>query len=393
MSTTVKFFHSDMQGAPALSGTAGALIGVLDACLVNGWGTAAVDGIAIAGGVGTVTRAAGHPFEPDNVAEIAGATVSGGSINGLQKVLTTTGTTWTFDATGLADQSATGAPTHKVASAGWTKPFSAANLAVYRAPDVDGTRFYLRVDDAGTTSGRVVGYETMADVNTGTGPFPTPTQAAGGAYWPKSNTANATVRSWVLVGNGKSFYLAVNWLAAAGASSQFGMCAAFGDLVPSGSTDAYRAFLHGPDASIVSSAPGGAGTAYELDASVAAGNSTTVARSFSGLGGAVRVTRGFQSFVNSAGNYRSGATGASLLTFPNQSDGGMYVAPAAAIEETSYCYRGSFPGFYAIPQSVGANVFGLRGRIQAVTGLPNRNLRVLNSQSGCWAFDVTGPWA
>lgn len=34
--TSVKYLHSAMPGAPVLSGTAGSLISVLDACLVNG---------------------------------------------------------------------------------------------------------------------------------------------------------------------------------------------------------------------------------------------------------------------------------------------------------------------------------------------------------------------
>ena len=33
--TGVKYFHSELPGAPVLSGTAGSLQAVLDACLVN----------------------------------------------------------------------------------------------------------------------------------------------------------------------------------------------------------------------------------------------------------------------------------------------------------------------------------------------------------------------
>ena len=35
----VKYIHSDMRGAPVLSGTPGAMIGVLDAFLITGFGT------------------------------------------------------------------------------------------------------------------------------------------------------------------------------------------------------------------------------------------------------------------------------------------------------------------------------------------------------------------
>src|SRR5690606_26703121 len=111
--TSVKFYHSQMTGAPVLTGQAGKLIDVLDAVLVNGWGLATVDSVVIASGIATVTRASGHPFEAAGVALIADATVTGGSINGEQRVLSATATTYTFDATGIADQTATGTITHK----------------------------------------------------------------------------------------------------------------------------------------------------------------------------------------------------------------------------------------------------------------------------------------
>src|SRR5574337_1832659 len=213
--TTVVYFHSAMTGAPSLAGQAGTLIAVLDACLVNGFGAGTVDAVVISGGVATVTRSAGHSFEVGTVALISGATVSGGSINGRQRVLAVTSSTWTFDATGLADQSATGTITAKLAPAGWTKPFSGTNLAAYKG-DVTGTGCLLRVDDTGGTVGRVVGYESMTDVNTGSGPFPTSTQISGGGSLGKSSTADATARPWMIFADDRTFYICVNWSVAAG---------------------------------------------------------------------------------------------------------------------------------------------------------------------------------
>src|SRR5574337_410841 len=178
--TTVVYLHSAMTGAPSLTGQAGSLIALLDACLVNGFGAGAVDSVVIACGVATVTRSAGHPFAVNSVAAISGASVSGGSINGRQRVLAITGTTWTFDATGLADQSATGAIIAKLASAGWEKKYSGTNLAAYRSLAPDATGCLLRVDDTGANSARVVGYESMTSITTGSGPFPTDTQFGGG---------------------------------------------------------------------------------------------------------------------------------------------------------------------------------------------------------------------
>lgn len=102
---TVRVYHSTDSSAPVLSGQVGALIGVLDAILVNGYGSKA--------------------------------------------------------------------------AVGWTKAFSGTNMAAYKQ-SAGSNQLYLRVDDTNATDARVVGYETMSDVNTGTGPFPTATQQSGG---------------------------------------------------------------------------------------------------------------------------------------------------------------------------------------------------------------------
>lgn len=94
-----------------------------------------------------------------------------------------------------------------VTQLGWTKPFSGTNKAVYKQPA--GTNgFYLRVVDAGTTnqSARARGYETMADVDTGTGAFPTTTQETGdGVIFGKSQSASNG--QWRCITDGKIFYL------------------------------------------------------------------------------------------------------------------------------------------------------------------------------------------
>ena len=74
--TNVKLIHSGMAGAPTLANVAGNLVSVLNAALVDGFGLNAVDSLVIAGGVATVTRTAGHPFDVDSVALIAGATTT-----------------------------------------------------------------------------------------------------------------------------------------------------------------------------------------------------------------------------------------------------------------------------------------------------------------------------
>lgn len=163
-------FRSTDGGAPSLTGTVGALIGILDACLV----------------------------------------------------------------TGLS----------------WTKDYSGTNRAVYRAPS--GIRDYLDVNDNGpdatqlAKNATLVGYETMTAVGAGTRPFPDTSQTAVGAGFRKSNTADATVRPWYLIGDDRSFYLAAD-PSVSGAGGTFGAGAGmmtFGEIYSHLSADLNRTILN-----------------------------------------------------------------------------------------------------------------------------------------------------
>lgn len=393
MSNTVKYFHSDMAGAPVLNGTAGAMIGVLDACLVNGWGSGTVDSVVIAGGIATVTRGAGHPFEPDMVAEIAGATVTGGSINGQKKVLSVAGNTYTFDATGIANQTATGTITQKIASLGFTKAFTGTNLAAYRSSDATGTQFYLRVDDTGTQDARVVGYESMTSVDVGDRAFPTEAQLSGGMFWPKSNAATSDARRWVLFGNSKFFILCVRWSDNTGGA--FSAIASFGDFLPVGSSDTYRCVLNGAAASPVGSSPGSLTSGIEMDTATSAGNNLNIARTFTGLGQPITGRLSFPTLaVGTTSSVRSGDTSSGgLAAFPNGPDGGLYASQMLVGELTAEVLRGRIPGLYAFPQKIGSSAFAHREKVSSIAGLAGRKLMVLNSNIGCFGIDITGPWA
>ena len=123
MPNSVRFYDSTMSGAPALSGTAGALIGVLDGCLVDGFGSVTVNSLVVASNVATATVSAGHQFamigNTGPVIRIEGATPSG--LNGDWRVTVTGATTFTFATTGISDQTATGMITAKRAPAGFEK--------------------------------------------------------------------------------------------------------------------------------------------------------------------------------------------------------------------------------------------------------------------------------
>ena len=397
LDTTVKIFHSGMSGAPVLSGTAGSMIGVLDACLVNGWGTATVDSVVIASGIATVTRGAGHPFEEDMVCEIAGASVTGGSLNGERKVLSVVSATqYTIDAEGIPNQTATGTITHKVAAAGWAKAFSGTNLAAYRANDVTGNRFYCRVDDTGTQTARARGYETMTAISTGTGLFPTDALLNGGEFWPKSNAADATSRRWVIIASGKTFYIFSHWVNSATAVN-FGAVGAFGDLVRAGSSDNYASFIYGYESAAHTGTPGTISAASELVcAGISASAGTCMPRSTFGIGSAITAVRSYPTFTgpNSAAAIYSGGLGQGTnhATFPNGADNGLYLGQVVLMNPTPVTYRGKMPGMYGVPQVVGNTVFAHLNRLQNVPDYPGKTFRAINNGNGVQFVDVSGPW-
>lgn len=380
--TSVKLIHSGMAGAPTLANVAGNLVAVLNAALVDGFGSNTVDSLVIAGGVATVTRGAGHPFDVGAVALISGATTTTGTVNGEQRVLSVTSTSYTFDATGIGNQTATGTISHKVAPLGWGRPFAGSStLQVYRSADLAGTRMYLRVDDAGTTNGRVVGYEAMTTDSAGTGPFPTTAQVSGGLYWPKSN--NSTPRTWMVVGDSRLFYL---WVTPAGSAS---FISAFGDFQSRKSPDPYSCMCTGATADR---------SAMTSSDSESWGYSTFgnqvgcyMPRETSGLGAAVGFGRA-PSFPRAI-NGQSGSVTTELLAFPNPSDSSLYLAPFTIQESISArCYRGDAPGVFFVPHSIGPGVFAVRERITGVTGYAGRAFAAFPHASGVTFFDTTGPW-
>lgn len=208
--TSVKWFHSGMVDAPVLRGEAGALIELLDACLINGFGSRTADSIVVSGGVATVALGAGNPFEQHVVVKIEGATPVG--LDAEWKIATSAASSFTFACPGIADGTATGTITVKRAAAGWGKPFSAANKAAYQSSDVGSTGYFLRLDDTDTQRCYVRGYEQMTDVDTGDEPFPTIIQRGATGYaWRRSNDTSTTSRPWLVVADGMMIYIVMKF--------------------------------------------------------------------------------------------------------------------------------------------------------------------------------------
>lgn len=394
MAIPVKHIHEGMRGAPVLSGTVGALIALLDAFLLNGWGLVTATGINVAGGIATVSLNAGETFEVGAVVLVAGATPA--ALNGEQRVLTADATSITF-ATTAANGAASGTITVKYAPQGsWEKAFSGTNLAVYRSTDVTGARMYYRVQDTSTTAARIVGYVSMTGVSTGTGPFPTSAQRSGGSYWPKSMVASSAPVPYLLAADSRALLASI----CAGASSDAGYVNApvygFGELVglnPAG--DAW--------ASVVAFA-GSDWTYSPSPSSLSAGVSDAVymARAHTGTGTSLAAK------VASYCQSPSVASGVDALlgTYPSVVDGRLLLSRRfVGVGAADATPRAEVPGLLSCPQIVPHDAFVRLDQIACAGDLEGRTLRATRTldnamdypveaggAAGVSFIDVTGPW-
>lgn len=398
--TSVKFFSSQMSGAPVLSGTAGAMIGLLDACLKDGFDTKTLTSLTVASGVATAAWSGAHSAQPDAVVLIAG--VTGGpsgfaGLNGEQKVVSKpTAASLTF-ATSLPDGTYTGTITMKMAPLGWLKPFTGTNKAAYKSSDPSSTNCLLRVDDTGTTSCRVRGFVTMSDVDTGTEPFPTDLQVSGGGYWAKSGAASAAASQWVLFGDGKIFYL-FNAPYYAVTTTQFaGVTRCFGDPIPfKPSGDAYCCALsYSINASIGSQFDG------SIDSNGGVSQFVTP-RNHTGLGSPATYMKAIQGSATSTASGLDTTMGA----FPAaQLDGNLRLMKVELRQTTTAIGpRAEFPGVYHAPHSGVFDTFKTFDLTPAVGSLTGRNVMALTNTTttfnttpssgnmGASFFDKTGPW-
>lgn len=332
MTTNVKVFKSTDSDAPLLAGAAGYLVSVLDACLVNGYNSKTIT-ITRDGTTATATSSA-HGFATGQCLLIAGADQA--DYNGEFYITVTGGNTFTFTVANSPATPATGTITAKIAPAGWSKAYSGTNKAAYRM--LAGNQRYLRVDDSGTTSARVVGYESMTGVDTGTNAFPTDIQVSGGLYINKSSVADTSSRGWIIVATDRLAHIFIN----AGPTTGL-ICGTqtFGDIKSFAGGDQYQTVLI---AQISYSAS--AIASYQALSTQCAYGSTVagnyIARAYTQVGGSLAIGKHTDAAKLNSLTANIGGAG---LAYPNPSDGGLYLSPVYIHEAGAL--RGTLPGVLA----------------------------------------------
>lgn len=241
-STDIKFYVHTNTNAPQLQNAFGCMIDVLDACLINGFGSQAVATLTASGTTVTATYGSAHNYLQYQVMKIAG--VNQAEFNGEHRILTVPdANTITFELAAVPSvTTATGTITSSLPSLGWLKPFSGTGKAAYRSSNtLLSSRPYLRVIDAQDPAytstyakyAKVGIVEDMSSIDTMFG-VQAPYDAAnpdknwvgtgsgtnvmnGWAKWhyagstenfySESATAASGNRAWIIVGNKDYFYI------------------------------------------------------------------------------------------------------------------------------------------------------------------------------------------
>lgn len=390
MPIPVKWAHSGMRGAPTINGTAGSLIAAIKAFLITGFAPTAAVSATVVDGIATIMLPSGQSFEEHAVVLISGATPA--ELNGEARVITTASDRITV-ATTAANGAASGSISVRYAPVGgWEEVFSKTNVSVIRSADATGSRMFLRVDDTGTTAARVVAYESMTDVDTGTGSFPTAAQMSGGGYWHKSGSANATAVKWKMFGDSKAFYVAIASGSSASASNDGAPLRGFGDMValaPGGDPWSVSVSVSGSSATSQNG-----GFEHNMASNLNSGG-IFQARSVSGLGSAVmgdpRSYIGTASGISGNDNY--------LGVAPSQVDGQIKPSRMFIRESGVMPPRCVIPGVYYIPQTGLVAAVNDGDFLTPAGDLAGHKLIVVSdavnpgsSPAGRYAVDVTGGW-
>ena len=395
--TTVCLLRSTDTGAPVLNGVAGSCIAVLDACLQDGYNSHTNPVFTRVGSTVTVTYATAHGYAADGLSKIQVSGCVETDYNGIFTPFNMTSLTFDYTITGTPNTPATGTTRiTKVAPLGWSKSFAGTNKAVYRSNELTGSRLYLRVDDT-TDSGKSAGlrgYETMIDVDSGTGLFPTVAQLATGIVVSKAYTANASSRSWFIIGDGFEFYLLNSMMITAEAPSIVDVYQIhhFGDVAYEMASDPYGCCLFGSIAFESGGSPGAfGGFAFaSVGTTLAAQAGHYFARNYTQIGGAIAAGK----IASPLGGAALGLNG--LLSYPQPHNNGLYIAPIF-IHDT-LVMRGQLKGIY---QPLHVRPLGHNTLLAATNSPINHRLLAIGTTSsgttntasrGETLIDIDGPW-
>lgn len=394
----IVFYHSAMAGAPTSTlNTAGALLAVLDACLVNGVNSISVSMLTQSGGTATATTASSHNFSVGEWIELAGADQS--AYNARVKVLTKPAANqFTFAIAAGTASPATGTITARHPPAGWIKSALGTNIAGYQG-GAGSLGLWMQVEDNNPYA------DSHASVRTrlAQGLTALDTASVLGTQYKISKPTGG----WLIVADKRSCYL---FLGALGGTLKT-FC--FGEYAPFYGADQFAAFqtigASGASNNIYDesgASVSGIGSEYwpvvrnlgaEQNAQLLSG-----LRGVSQIGGPVVLghngVMGSLLIPNSSLSWNPWYVWNQLLQVPNPADNSIPVSPLFCNEYVSpnLALRGRFRGIYMPLGRLGSGFVNSFQRLDNATidgvvqSLLLVNTGLLSRQV---AFQVDGAWA
>ena len=351
MTTNVKIYRSTDPGAaaytiygnvPGSTGGAGGWIGVLRACLVNGYGSKTASSATSASTIVTFTSTA-HGFIVGQCLLLAGATgESATPINGERYVTATTPDTFTFVAPGHADGATEGAITAKVAPAGWTEPYTPSTTNISCFKQGGGNGFYFNIDETAVQLSRVVGFESMTacNVTNGTAAFPTNTQFSGGLYWNRSDASSTATRAWIIIATDRHLYLHINATNSTSTTANDSMLAGMIDLKSYRTSDGFATLMMGGASAPVTTNSIGMITITNPATSIVG---HFITRPYTQIGSS---TMAGKNAIDSIKGTGVNLASAPSYGFPCPVDNGLWMSKIRAYDTTSGVPRGELPGLW-----------------------------------------------
>jgi len=326
----VQVFKSTDTGAPSFLAQAGSMIGLLDACLINGYNLKTI-AIVSSGLLATVTDNA-HGRLTGEWLTIAGATQAG--YNGVFKITVIDANTYTYTLATSQASPATGTITAKKAPAGgtpWTAAFTGTNDKAYRSPSP--IQRYLRCTDTAGYYYVFTAYSTMSALTVGTD------AVLNGSQNHKYNSTSGTPLHWVVVTNGIFVIVCHSYTAAASAinTAQFRV-SYFGDFTSVNGSDLYN-FILASDADVPND------NSYSQTLSATANLATPNAY--------ISILKDYTNLVNKPNlsllvdwQKNNGAISAGAVNYPDTESGGIVLQKPGIWEIANKRKRGDINGLW-----------------------------------------------
>lgn len=277
------------------------------------------------------------------------------------------------------------------AAAGWSNPYSAANVEAFVNSTTGGSGYGIKVSNAtGIQYARIEGFKTIDGSGVTTEPFPTTAQVSGGLYTAFTISSNdSSARPWMVVADQHRFYLWVGYNVYVGdgfASTTYEPMFFAGDILAANPTDPYRFMVIGGISGSASSDYFGG---YYSTVSTTATSGHYLARNFSGATISKAAGKVAGCYVSSA------SIGAAGTAYPDPVTGGMLLSEVVVHDaDSNNRIRGRMPGLYNPIHSLPGNPGDTFTGVGALAGKTFILLDASNNGTRCRiALEISDTWS